>query len=65
MTVPGAIATMSAAMAMKTPAEPARAPVGVTYTAVGTFDASRVWVIVSSEVRRPPGVSSSTISRVA
>ena len=57
MFVAGAMPTRLAAYEMYTPAEPARAPSGATYTITGTFDARmrRLMSRIASE--SPPGVS--------
>lgn len=59
--VPGAIAATSAAISRKNPADAARAPAGVTYTATGTSAVVSAVVISRSETNRPPGVLSSRI----
>jgi hypothetical protein len=58
MFVAGAMAATWAAMVMKTPAEAARAPVGATYTTMGTAAPSWRWTIARIERSSPPGVSS-------
>jgi hypothetical protein len=65
MLVPGAIAATCAAIVMKTPAEPAPAPLGATYTITGIGAARRSFTTVRADVSRPPGVSSSISSAAA
>src|SRR5690348_6267478 len=56
VSVPGAIASISAESKMKKPAEAAREPVGYTYVTTGTFDDRIAPIIWRIEVSRPPGV---------
>src|SRR5215467_14474269 len=58
MLVPGAIAAIWAAMVMNTPADPAPAPLGATYTITGTGEPSISLTMVRVELSNPPGVSS-------
>src|SRR5262249_20177600 len=54
--VPGAIAATSADSRMKIPADPARLPVGATYTMTGTGEAGIFSIIARGEGTNPPGV---------
>ncbi len=65
MLVPGAIAAISAARVMRTPADAARAPDGETYTATGTLVLRIACTIWRIAVSSPPGVSSSTTRSAA
>ena len=55
--VPGAIAAMSAAMVIMTPAEAALAPLGATYDITGTLLAKIAMTMSRIDSARPPGVS--------
>ena len=63
MLVCGAIAATSAASVMNTPAEPARAPFGETYTTTGIGAPSIFLIILRIDSSSPPGVSSRKITR--
>ena len=54
--MPGAIASMSAAIVRKKPADAARAPAGATKTATGVFAAIMRETMDRVESTRPPGV---------
>lgn len=56
MLVDGAMAATLAATVMKTPADPARAPDGETYTTTGMGEASILVMMRRMAVSRPPGV---------
>src|SRR5512139_233355 len=56
MLVPGAIAAMCAASVMNTPADPACAPLGATYTTTGMGDSRRSLTIDRVACNSPPGV---------
>ena len=60
MFVCGAIAAMSAAIAMTAPAESALDPGGATYRTTGTSEARHRFTIPRMEEASPPGVSSRT-----
>jgi hypothetical protein len=62
MLVPGAIAATCAASVMKTPADPAPAPLGATHTITGSGAFRISFTITCMEGRSPPGVSSSMTS---
>ena len=62
MLVPGDIAATSPAMVTNTPADAARAPLGVTQVRIGTLDPSIRFTMVRMLVSRPPGVSISSTS---
>src|SRR5215467_5624212 len=65
MFVPGAMAATCPAMVINVPAEAARAPLGATYTTVGTLALSRALTISRVESTSPPGVSSWKITATA
>src|SRR2546423_239449 len=65
MLVPGAIAAMSAASVMYSPAEAARAPDGETKMTTGSGAASIFLMMCRMDVSRPPGVSIAMISAVS
>ena len=65
MLVPGAMTAKVAAAVMNVPAEAACAPRGDTNTTEGTSAFSKCWVILRVESRRPPGVSSLIMIRIA
>jgi hypothetical protein len=60
--VPGAMAATCADNAMSAPAEPARAPWGLTYATTGTSAARNPWTMSRIDSSSPPGVSISTTS---
>jgi hypothetical protein len=57
MFVAGAIAAMSEASVIQTPADAERAPLGETYVITGIFEAISVLTILRIDSERPPGVS--------
>jgi len=57
MLVPGAMAAMWAASVTNTPAEPAWAPLGETYTTMGTLLEKNAFTIPRVDFSSPPGVS--------
>ena len=65
MFVPGAMAAMLAESVMKTPADPARDPLGAIYTMTGTVEPKIPWTIFLVDSSKPPGVFISITSTEA
>jgi len=65
MLVEGAIAATCAAMVMKTPADPARAPGGPTQITIGTLAFNSACTMSRVVESSPPGVSIRTTSASA